>query len=223
MNKIYNKLKHRLRRLFEDEHSRRHALVGPASLWKMKREFQESFLKEKGLKPEHYMLDVGCGTLRGGLPLIDYLSAGHYTGIDVRTEAIEEAKVELRKAGLEEKAPKLIQFKSFDDVEISETFDYILAFAVLFHLEDEIFRDCIAFVSERLDAEGRFFANANLGDRSEGKWREFPVVSRDFEFYANEAGKVGLSVKVLGSLKECGHQSGDSRHDEQTMLEFRKA
>jgi len=222
MKNLYKRLKHRARRLFEDEESKRHALVGPANLWKMKREFQERFLKEKGLRPQHRLLDVGCGTLRGGLPLIDYLDNGHYTGIDVRKQAIEEGKIEVKKAGLESKNPALIQFSSFEEIRTTDEFDFVWAFAVLFHLEDDIFRDCIAFVGKRLNSEGRFFANVNLGQRPQGKWREFPVVSHDFEFYENEARKVGLSSKILGSLRECGHQSGDPNHDEQTMLEFRK-
>ena len=57
---------------------RRHAMVGPAKLWKMKRDFQIKFLKKSGLLPKHYLLDIGCGTLRGGIPFIEYLDEKKY-------------------------------------------------------------------------------------------------------------------------------------------------
>ena len=59
---------------------RRHGMVGPPYLWKMKREFQIKFLTDMDLKPDHYLLDLGCGTLRGGIPIIEYLEIGHYFG-----------------------------------------------------------------------------------------------------------------------------------------------
>jgi hypothetical protein len=38
------------------------------------------------------LVDLGCGTLRGGIPIIEYLDADSYIGVDVREEAIEEAR-----------------------------------------------------------------------------------------------------------------------------------
>jgi hypothetical protein len=64
----------------------RHGRVGAPHLWRMQRAFQIDFLQRMGLDRQHHLLDLGCGTLRGGLPLIAYLSAGNYTGIDVRAE-----------------------------------------------------------------------------------------------------------------------------------------
>ena len=82
-------LKQRIKRLMQSKEERRHALVGPAHLWEMKRDFQIQFLKAMGMKPEHYLFDIGCGTLRGGIPLISYLHSGHYFGAEVRAEALE--------------------------------------------------------------------------------------------------------------------------------------
>ena len=72
--------------------SKRHFLVGPTSLWKMKQDFQIKFLKENGLLPIHKFIDIGCGTLRGGIPLIQYLNIANYYGIDVRELALDEGK-----------------------------------------------------------------------------------------------------------------------------------
>lgn len=87
---------------------RRHRLVGPSYLWKIKRDFQFNFLKAMNLTPEHYLLDIGCGTLRGGIPIISYIQGGHYFGIDIREETLDEGRKELREVGRERKKPTLI-------------------------------------------------------------------------------------------------------------------
>ena len=87
---IYNRFKHYIERVTLNRVERRHSLVGPPKLWKLKRDFQINFLKNAGLEPQHYLLDIGCGTLRGGIPLIDYLNVGNYTGIERRRKVLEE-------------------------------------------------------------------------------------------------------------------------------------
>jgi cyclopropane fatty-acyl-phospholipid synthase-like methyltransferase len=94
--------------LMQSATARRHALVGPADLWESKRRFQKNFLLRAGLKPHHRLLDFGCGTLRGGIPIIDYLDAGNYIGLDVRTETLKEACVELEESGLDVKYPTIM-------------------------------------------------------------------------------------------------------------------
>jgi hypothetical protein len=43
---------------------------------------QFEFLIKEGLKPDHYLLDVACGSFRGGRFFIPYLMEGHYFAID---------------------------------------------------------------------------------------------------------------------------------------------
>lgn len=51
-------------------------------------------LKRHGLKPEHRLLDFGCGSLRVGRWLIDYLDPDRYFGIEPETWLVEMAKLE---------------------------------------------------------------------------------------------------------------------------------
>jgi len=201
---------------------RRHAMVGPAELWKMKRDFQIQFLKAMGLAPEHYFLDIGCGTLRGGIPVIAYLEAGHYYGVEVRAELLDESRKELREAGLEGKKPNLLQAADMSQLAIDQNFDYVWAFSVLIHMRDDILGRTLKFVGQHLSEEGAFYANVNIGERDEGNWQGFPIVWRTLEFYDRECARSGLAVTDLGALKDHGHVSKIESQDSQRMLRITK-
>ena len=204
---------------FQSDAAKRHALVGPAHLWKMKREFQIGFLRARGLEPQHRLIDVGCGTLRGGIPLIEYLDTGNYTGLDVRQEALDEGRKELAAAGLEDKQPQLICSDELASLDLGTPSDFAWAFAVLIHMPDEVAASCISMASRNLRAGGRFYATVNIGDQDEGQWREFPVVFRSLEFYQGLAARSGFSLEVLGDLASLGHRGG-LRGDDSMMLEL---
>ncbi|THD81912.1 MAG: class I SAM-dependent methyltransferase [Phenylobacterium sp.] len=78
---------------------RRSPLTPPRRLWRLvtssSNDFHASgaelrdFLVANGLKPEHHVLDVGCGIGRLAIPLTDYLSPqGAYDGFDIMPVAI---------------------------------------------------------------------------------------------------------------------------------------
>lgn len=215
-------IKRKAVRLFQTPQQRRHALVGPAHLWKMKQDFQISFLKRQGLAPNHKFMDIGCGTLRGGIPVIDYLEIENYFGIEVRGAVLEEGKKELSEHGLEHKKPQLICFDQFSELSFDHKFDVLFAFSVLIHMKDEIVEKCIAFVSSVIDESGAFYANVNIVSYSDNNWQGFPVVFRSMEFYENLAKKNGLSVNAVGTLEELGHSSGQELGDKQVMICFKK-
>src|ERR1700682_2262588 len=86
-------------------------LVG--GLWEEIGTLQFEYLKGRGLRPSHRLLDLGCGALRGGLHFIRYLSAGNYYGIDVNASLIEAGKRELIEAGLVDRKPNLLVTEGF--------------------------------------------------------------------------------------------------------------
>jgi SAM-dependent methyltransferase len=204
--------------------ARRHSKVGPLHLWQRKRQFQIKFLRQAGLQPDHFLLDVGCGTLRGGIPLIDYLQAGHYYGIESRPSVLDEARAELREANLEEKRPVLQVVTELGAVDLGVQFDVIWAYAVLIHMHDEVANECFALVQKHLADDGSFYANVCIGAPREAalKWQGFPVVWRPLRFYQELSGQYGLSCTDLGSLKSLNDVSGLKSIDEQRMLRFRK-
>ena len=201
----------------------RHGRVGAPHLWRMQRVFQIDFLQRVGLAKQHQVLDLGCGTLRGGLPLIAYLSAGNYTGIDIRADIIEEALRELEEARLEERYPRIGHVESLVDLDLRASYDFIWAFSVLMHLEDPELETAFAFAASHLRPDGTFYANVHLGDGRLGSWAGFPVLARPLDWYRARAHEAGLRADALGRLCALGHVSGDRNCDSQFMLRFRRA
>ena len=190
---------------------RRHSKVGPPKLWKMKRDFQIQFLKQVGLEPQHYLLDLGCGTLRGGIPVIEYLEKGHYFGVEVRQEVLDEGIKELRDSKLTGKEPTLVAAADISPLNLEKKFDYVWAFAVLIHMEDKILYGALDFVRRHLKDEGCFYGSVNFGDKldkSRGRLG-FPVVHRSLQFYEEACSRNGLRVEDLGPLTDFGHHIPD--------------
>jgi SAM-dependent methyltransferase len=209
---------------------RRHAAVGPPRLWRSKREFQLRFLKEHGLAPSHYLLDLGCGTLRGGIPIIDYLEAGHYYGVDIKSEAIAEARKELRRERLVAKDPQLFVAPDVSTFSADVRFDFIWAFSVFIHMRDPILDGALGVVARHLRDDGECYGNVNAGERrTKGSNRSktgYPVVWRSLEFYEEACARHGLEVAELGALSEFGHEHPGKKPEAQArerMLRIRKA
>ena len=213
-------LRNKISRVLSSEAGRRHAAVGPAHLWQMKRRFQIDFLRKHGLEANHRLVDIGCGTLRGGIPLIKLLQTGHYTGIDVREEVLELAREELREAGLEDKQPNLIHSTALSTLELDNKTEYMWAFAVLIHMDDDALNGCLSFVAKHLTPDGAFYGNVNIGEKDNGNWQGFPVVHRPMAWYIQTAERFGLVPEDVGSLLELGHDDGRPEPQSRRMLRF---
>jgi SAM-dependent methyltransferase len=187
----------------------------------MKRRFQIDFLRGQGLRPHHRLLDLSCGTLRGGIPLIDYLDAGHYTGLEVRIDVLAEGRRELAEASLTAKQPTLLMCEQLERLELPTRFDMVWAFAVLINMSDAILDTALAADSGHLADGAAFFGNVNIGDEPEGHWQGFPVVCHPWSHYQAAFLRHGLHVQDIGSLAELGHhhpQLGRERMERQRML-----
>jgi hypothetical protein len=180
-------------------------MVGPADFWDMKRNFQFNFLLCHGLKSHHALLDFGCGNLRGGLPLIRYLESTRYTGLDTRKDVLLYGERSIREAGLCEKKPCLVNnHDGLVDIKGAK-FDYIWAFSVLIHIPDEQLLNVLQSLTKHMHESSVFYANVNIGFTINGMWKEFPCITREWQFYEDAFRKSGLTFKDIGSLLDHGH------------------
>lgn len=91
-------------------------------------------LVECGLLPDSYVLDVGCGSLRGGYWLIHFLRPGHYCGIEPNQGMLESGlEVLLTPELLAEKQPRFDHNNRFDLGVFEQKFDFFLARSIWSH------------------------------------------------------------------------------------------
>jgi SAM-dependent methyltransferase len=132
---------------------------GTDAFWDYLGKLQLDYLVEQGLKPEHYVLDVGCGPLRAGVHFIGYLDAGHYAGIDKRGDTLERARdIELPRYGLADKNANLLVNGAFEFSKLGMTFDYAIAQSVFTHLPVNNIIRCLVEMAKVLNPGGRFYA-----------------------------------------------------------------
>ncbi len=213
----------RMERISEERH--RLALVeamGFDGQWDDHRLFQMDFLRRNGLTGKIRFLEIGSGPLTLALPLMQELDPGNYTGGDVRESVTNLGYLEISRAGLSARNPRLIVADNFGATALGdETFDMIWSFSVLFHLSDALIEEWFANVKKRLAPEGRYWANYSDG-MEDSRWLEFPFVNRSADFYEKVASKNGLTLKVLGTIEELGFKGlGVERNN--SMIEIRHA
>ncbi len=214
----------RYHRLFDPDWHRR--TIGNVSRWELVGDLQFEYLKERGLEPEHYLLDVGCGPLRGGIRFIQYLETGHYYGVEKDADVLEETRrVELPRYGLEHRRPTLVAMEDFDFRTLGQTFDYAIAQSVFTHLPLNNIIRCLMRMEDALNEGGRFYATIwenptgkrNLDDirQSELKVTHFDSDSFHYDFPTFEWIVEGTSLSVE-HLGRWGHPQN------QVMLVFIK-
>ncbi len=127
--------------------------------WELMGRAQFDFLVGQGLQPQHRLLDVGCGSLRGGVHFIQYLADGNYYGIDKQQWLLDAGQnVELPRYGLQGKTVHLAQTECFEVGQFDVRFDYALAQSVFTHLPLNNIIRCLINVSQVLAPGGRFYA-----------------------------------------------------------------
>ncbi len=182
------------------------------------RRFQITELKKLGLVESSSVLEIGCGPLTAGLPVIEFLDPGGYVGVDVRSSVLDCAWQSIGKHGLSAKNPQLIRSDDFAAVELgNRRFDFIWSFSVLYHMSDDILDRYFAAVAKRI---GRI-AVANVQTyMDDSTWLEFPFLNRSIETYEATAAKHGLKTRELGTLAERGFLT-DGEDSRNILLEFK--
>jgi len=156
--RVRKTLPDKYRRLWDPDWHRR-TVRGTDAFWDSLGKLQLDYLVEQGLKPEHHVLDVGCGPLRAGVHFIGYLEPGHYAGIDKRGDTLERARdVELPRYGLQDKNPNILVNGAFEFTKLGQTFDYAIAQSVFTHLPANNIVRCLVEMAKVLNPGGRFYA-----------------------------------------------------------------
>jgi SAM-dependent methyltransferase len=115
-----------------------------------------NYLIAQDVRPEHKVLDFGCGAGRVGIFLIPYLEAGNYFGVDNHLGSLEAfARYESLLHQLAKHHPRIALSEQMQFAKFGVTFDVVLDFHVSHHMRDPLsFYDA---ASKVLAESGRIF------------------------------------------------------------------
>jgi SAM-dependent methyltransferase len=122
--------------------------------WNELAEWQMEVLTQQGLRPEHRLLDLGCGALRLASLAIPYLNRGNYYGIDPNEPMLELGRRILRKIGVEV-PDALLQSGDFEFARFGVKFDYAIAQSVITHFSPEQIGQCVRALAPVMERGGR--------------------------------------------------------------------
>jgi hypothetical protein len=104
-------------------------------------------------------LDVGCGSLRGGLRFIDYLEPDRYLAIDKHIELIIYwVAIELGIERFREKRPRFVVTSSFEFSKLGAAPEFVIAQSLFTHLTIEDIATCLKAPHSVAAVGCRFFA-----------------------------------------------------------------
>lgn len=190
--------------------------VGPIGFWDQLSEYQFNFLVKMGVQPHHRLLDIGCGPLQGGLPMIEYLHPGNYSGVDLRPKAIETAYSRVVSAGLVPRNPQLVVSSTFGEEELGDRkYDYVWATQILCHLDESLLDQLLEQAAARLTEGGKFLADiigTTNNVRDDSHWNGFSFHLHTPEFLEVTSARHGLEARELGTIDEFGYPEAIGLH-----------
>jgi hypothetical protein len=140
-------------------------------MWETMGRLQFDFMVDHGLEREHTLLDIACGSLRGGVHFIRYLDPGNYLGIEKEGALIKRALAkELPREVREEKRPELVVSGAFEFERFSKQADFSLAQSLFTHLNEEDLDLCLQKLRDNVAPGHQLFATFAPGERkNEGR------------------------------------------------------
>jgi len=172
---------------------------------------QLRFLRRRGLRRDHRLLDIGCGALRGGVHFVRFLDAGGYIGVDKEPELLAlGAEQELGPQLVAAKRPVLLALPDFEFERLPTTArpDVAWAHSLFTHLPMGHIRRCLA---RRRPVMGRgSVLYATFGECDEPKDNPpEPHDHRLFEYTLAEMAEVGRATGWhVEHLGKWGHPRG---------------
>ncbi|MFD0772503.1 class I SAM-dependent methyltransferase [Streptomonospora algeriensis] len=190
--------------------------------WDQIGQLQFDFLVKQGLTPESKLLDVGCGSLRGGIHFIRYLNQGNYYGIDVDPALVKAGlEYELPAVGLSDRLPEdHLRVTTRFNANFGVNFQFALAQSVFTHLPLNHIRLCLFRVAKVMPPGGRFYATFFEAPADEPFDKPYNKRYPEQDPYQYRPYELEWAANVAGwkfrNLGEWGHPRG------QRMAEYRR-
>ncbi len=135
------------------------AFVGPPLKYDLLGALQFTLLTAAGLRAEHKLCDIGCGSLRVGKLLIPYLNKENYFGLEPEKWLIQEAiDKEIGQDLIRIKSPRFEHWTNFDISKFEVKFNFIIAQSIFSHAHLDQITQCLKEVRQCLQSDGLFLA-----------------------------------------------------------------
>ena len=176
------------------------AYIGAPQTYDIFAHMQFSLMTLLGLRQEHTLLDIGCGSLRAGKLFLVYLLPDRYCGIEPERWLVEEGiERELGRELVDRRRPRFAYASDFPCTSFGERFDFILAQSIFSHASLAQIQRCLSQARESMKRSSMFAASFLEGDSDyRGNEWVYPGVVRyraaTIEKLADEA---GLSCRRL--------------------------
>jgi len=180
-----------------DTHYR--AWVGPPVNYDKLSAMQFCTLMTLGLRDHHSVLDLGCGSLRGGRLLIPYLLPDRYCGIEPEAWLIKAAfDYELGHDIIKIKRPRFDHNTDFNLGVFGQTFDYIMAQSIFSHAALWQIESCLKSVYSVMHDDTIFIATYRPSEKdyTGTEWVYPGCVWFRTETMIRVAHEAGLTCKV---------------------------
>jgi cyclopropane fatty-acyl-phospholipid synthase-like methyltransferase len=196
-----------------DAHYR--AFVGPPHDYDLVAAMSFGLLVALGLRQQHRVLDIGCGSLRVGRLLLPYLNQGGYTGLEPHAWLIDDGiRREVGQDLVTIKRPRFVHADTAEElVDEGARFDYLLAQSIFSHCGPDLLDSWVGQASRLLADDGAMVATFIPGDVDNDVpgWIYPDCVSYRSERLSEIGAKHGLDTVML-----------DWRHPRQQWVLFAK-
>lgn len=186
--------------------------------WDEEGDWVFEFVRRHGLQPEHYLLEVGCGSLSAASRLLRYLQPSRYWGYERNIELfIAGSQIELPRAGLRAELGHFIVNDDFDLSEAIQPFDMAIATSLVRRLPLNSVARAVTSVIRALKPGGRFFMTWPEGPTNGFQpitWADGSITYSDREPYHYSFEMLAALVEVVGGraerLDDSSHPRGES-------------
>lgn len=151
--------------------------------------WQFDLMLAQGLKTHHDMLDLGCGSFRGGRHFLRYLQPHRYVGADISQDIITAGLAMLAEAGIDQSQVRRALLSSTSLGELGgQIFDFILAQSVFTHSTTDVCEELFASIARALRPGGRLVFTFNAGPLMQTSYKDFTQPPEYFHALATANG-----------------------------------